>query len=162
MKSQPIFLILATATIIGGTLFGQAMAMGFIHFKPETGAVVKAGQPITVNGTSAPSNNTRTGCTVSLVVNPGQGGSYGPVKALGAGGMNDYTKWSVTTVPLKPGANELEAQLLCHTANGQGISFTKHLVHNLTATTGPLPLATHTSKPSINNNTSTISPPTVG
>lgn len=132
----------------------QSMASGFIHFKPNNGDKVLVNEPVIVNGTSAPSNSTNTGCTVSMNVNSA---GYQPVKALGPGGMNDYTKWTTTTPPMKPGQNELEAQFQCFKPgmNG-GVSFVHHLVHNITSTTMlPMPNHTHSTQP-------VISPPTVG
>ena len=102
-----------------------------MHFKPENEVKVPANKPFPINGTSAPSNSTRTGCTVSMSFDAG--GTYSPVKALGTGGPNDYTKWAVTSPPLKPGNNELESQLLCHGPGGTGVSYIKHLTHNVTA-----------------------------
>jgi hypothetical protein len=63
------------------------------------------------------------------------GSTYVPVKAAGPGGPNDYTKWATTSPPLKPGINELESQLLCHGSSGTGVSYMKHLTHNVTAIT---------------------------
>ena len=144
------FAVGVLSLLVTGTMFQQTLA-AFIHFKPENKAVVKANEPVTVNGTSAPSNSTRTGCNVMLNVNSA---GYGPVKATGPGGMNDYTKWSATTPPMKAGTNELEAQLLCHNPNGTGVSFVKHLVHNVTTTT--------TTAAANNSNSGSPQPPTVG
>lgn len=109
----------------------QLQAVGTIHFKPENGDKVPADRPFPINGTSAPSNSTRTGCIVSMSFDAGS--TYGPVKALGPGGPNDYTKWATTSPPLKPGPTELESQLLCHGPGGTGVSYSKHLTHNVTA-----------------------------
>ena len=109
----------------------QLHAVGTMHFKPENGNKVPANTPFPINGTSAPSNSSRTGCTVSMSFDAGS--TYIPVKALGTGGPNDYTKWATTSPPLKPGNIELESQLLCHGPGETGVSYMKHLTHNITA-----------------------------
>lgn len=136
-------IIVATALLLLSTSLIPASASGFIHFKPDNNATILANQPITVNGTSAPSNSTRTGCIVSLATGPVNtfSADYKNVTAQGPQGSKgkDYTKWSTTAI-LGQGKNELEAQLLCHGPNGQGVSFIKHLVHNVTGMgTGPVP-----------------------
>lgn len=136
-------IIVATALLLSTSLI-SASASGFIHFKPDNNATILANQPITVNGTSAPSNSTRTGCIVSLATGPVNtfSADYKNVTAQGPQGIKgkDYTKWSTTAI-LGQGKNELEAQLLCHGPNGQGVSFIKHLVHNVTAFgSGPAPV----------------------
>jgi hypothetical protein len=109
----------------------QLQASGTMHFKPENGDKVPVNTPFPINGTSAPSNSTRTGCTVSMSFDAGS--THSPVKALGPGGPNDYTKWATTCPPMKSGNNELESQLLCHGPGGTGVSYMKHLTHNVTA-----------------------------
>lgn len=160
MFSYKIETVAITAAILLFATTQQSMASGFIHFKPNNGDKVLVNEPVIVNGTSAPSNNTRVGCTVSMNVNSA---GYQPTKAMGAGGMNDYTKWSTTTPPMKPGVNELEAQFQCFKPGTVGgVSFTHHLVHNVTSTTTlPIPNHTHSNHTSTQP-TTVISPPTVG
>ena len=134
-------IIVATALLLLSTSLIPASASGFIHFKPDNGATVTANIPISVNGTSSPSNSTKTNCIVSLATGPASSFSadYKNVTPQGPGGSKDYTKWS-TSATLAQGRNELEGQLLCHGPNGQGVSFIKHLVHNVTGMgTGPVP-----------------------
>ena len=134
MNRRIFFITLTLAVGIGlVNTVQQLQAVGSMHFKPENGDKVPANTPISINGTSAPSNSTRTGCTVSMSFDAGS--TYGPVKALGPGGPNDYTKWATTSPSLKPGNNELESQLLCHGSGGTGVSYMKHLTHNVTAIT---------------------------
>ncbi len=134
LNRRNFFATLALAIGIGLVLVNttqELQAVGTLHFKPENGDKVPANTPIPINGTGAPSNSTKTGCTVSMSFDAGS--TYGPVKALGPGGPNDYTKWGTTSPPLKPGSHELESQLLCHGPGGAGVSYMKHLTHNVTA-----------------------------
>lgn len=96
-----------------------AFAAGTLHFKPDSNAIVSANHFLAVNGTSAPSNATRSNCTVSLQVN---GHGYKPVTPVNG----SYVKWSTFTAEMmKPGINVLEGQLMC-------TGFVHHLVHNVT------------------------------
>ena len=161
-----MFYNIVTVLAIGAILFclmqTPVMATGFTHFKPDNGATVLAGKPLVVNGTSAPSNSTHPSCTVQLSTNQGP---YVPAKALGPGGTSDFTKWTVTTPPMRPGHNELQAQFECVKPGGaSGISLIHHLVHNVTGTetdsgssSGNGGSGTHTAGP-----VTQISPPTVG
>lgn len=157
------------ATTIFLLAFGtSAYAAGFVHFKPENGDTVVAGKPVIVNGTSAPSNATHPSCSVQLSTNQGPNV---PAKALGPGGPSDFTKWTITTPPMKPGHNELQAQFECvKPGNASGLSFVHHLEHNLTATTIITSSISHsqTSKNPQSTNAQSqlpqqsITPPTVG
>jgi hypothetical protein len=109
-----------------------ANASGFLHIKfPDNNATVQANQFLKVNGTSAPSNATRTNCSVALQVN--QHG-YKPVTPLGAGGAHDFTKWATTTQEMmKIGVNVIEGQIECFApGNTTAPNYIHHLVHNVT------------------------------
>ena len=109
----------------------SVQASGFLHIKfPDNNATVQANQFLKVNGTSAPSNATRTNCTVALQVN--QHG-YKPVTPLGDNGT--YTKWATTTQEMmKIGVNSIEGQIECFApGNTTAPNYIHHLVHNVTA-----------------------------
>jgi hypothetical protein len=122
---------------------GQATASAaFLKIKhPNNNEKVRAGVPFTVIGTSAPSNATRTNCTVMLNTNHI---GYQPVTPLGP--HHTYTNWTAQTPILTPGFNQVEGQLKCFSPSGHGVTFLKHLVHNFTAIaqpTAPLDLSSN-------------------
>lgn len=121
--------IVVVAAVVGFAFMPltAATASGYLHFKPDKGAVLPANHFVAVNGTSAPSNATHTNCNVQFQTN---GHGYQPVTPKAP---NDYTKWTgVTNQMIKPGINSLEAQLQCFPPAGSTPNLVHHLVHNVT------------------------------
>jgi len=115
---------LAAALII----LPAASANAYLFFTPKKAAVV-SGDRIAVNGTSAPSNATRTKCTVQFRDN---GGTYSPVIPLGKGPAN-YTKWrSNGAMTIHPGVNTLEGKFQCFPPSLPEIPEAPNFVHFLT------------------------------
>lgn len=108
----------------------------YLFFMPHNGVPVVVGHLLSVKGTSAPSNATRTKCNVQFRVD---GGTYSPVIPLGKG-LANYTKWEVATtnglITVHRGVNVLEGKFTCFSASIPGIpdvaNFIHHLTHNIT------------------------------
>lgn len=101
---------------------------------PTSNALLHAHKAIIVSGTSAPSNATRTKCTVQLALD-GQG--FNQTTAMGKAGA--FTVWQKTLTPQEAGKHTIEAQLICAAPGTDKINYVKHTTLNFTATSGPLP-----------------------
>jgi hypothetical protein len=107
-----IGIIATTAVLSIGTIaiLSNPVAAAYLKIDtPKQGDQVPANQFLTVQGTSTPSNTTRTNCTVMLQTN--QAG-YKPVTPLAKDGT--YTNWKgLTSEMIKVGNNQVEGQYQC-------------------------------------------------
>lgn len=69
------------------------------------------GSTLNMNGTSLPSNHTRTHCEISVNVN---NAGYQKATPAGANGSQDFTKWTFSSGPvIKPGPNKVTTRYSC-------------------------------------------------
>lgn len=102
-----------------------------LKFKvPKPTQFVPAGQAIIIKGVSMEPNATLTSCVVGLGTNSHE---YGPTQGTGPSPARAFVNWTGQTEPLKPGLNQISAELICMKA-GVGNVIVKHVTHNVTAT----------------------------
>lgn len=129
-----LFSVIAIA-MITMTATTAVYAVPILKIKhPTSNALLHAHKAIIISGTSAPSNATRTKCTVQIALD-GQG--FNQTTALGKAGA--FTVWQKTLTPQEPGKHTVEAQLVCAAPGTNKINYVKHTTLNFTATSGPLP-----------------------
>jgi len=134
-RSSVISIGLVTAIVPLLMMTSYNAATAYLFFTPHKGDKVSVKDPLTVNGTSAPSNSTRAKCTVQFRTD---GTDYAPVIPMGKGTAN-YTIWKTNgAVTVHPGVNVLEGKFTCFSPNilvfpsPSVPNFIHHLTKNIT------------------------------
>ena len=117
------------------------------------GQAIPTGQ-LTISGTS--SDTVNADCQVFADLNDQK--PFHRVVASGAGGIEDYSKWTFTYNSIKNGTNNLTSKISCPDSFSPASNSTKWYSVNVTGMEGTIPQGSNLQQqPSITNGTSSVS-----
>jgi hypothetical protein len=132
MMKDPVLILVY---IFVAAMISFAIEDANAYIKISSPGTLPSGSIVSINGSSTPSNATRTHCDVAVNLN---GGSYAIATPTGKLGAGDYSKWNFTGSPvdtIKAGVNKLTVKYSCFSpTNSTGPDFEYHHSVNVTGT----------------------------